>query len=203
MRTHHLKEETNEAILDAAARLFHRYGYRKMTMCDVAEEAHLSRPTVYLYFPNKEQLALGVIDQLHRRLIVELQGLAAGLEAPEEKLRRMLTTRVLFVYERMPHDSQCLNDLFASIRPLLLERREQWLRIEGEVFTRVLETGRSRGTFVSEDLAATARALLTATGSLMPFALSPRELGARQELEARAAGLADLLLRGVLRRTSE
>src|SRR5690349_865995 len=98
-----LREETYETILQAATVLFHRYGYRKMTMCDVAEEARLSRPTVYQYFPNKEELALGVIDRLHQDLTVELERLAAEPGTPEERLRRMLVARVLFVYDRMPH----------------------------------------------------------------------------------------------------
>ena len=110
----------------------------------------------------------------------------------------MLVTRVLFVYDRMPHDSQSLNDLFASIRPALLEHRERWLQVEGEHFARVLEEGRKAGAFTTRDLKADARALLTATSSLMPFALSPRELGEREELESRANALADLLLRGLL-----
>ena len=202
MPTVHLREETSEVILDAASRLFHRYGYRKMTMSDVAEEARLSRPTVYQYFPNKEQLALGVIDKLHRHLIVELRKLAAGPGPPAEKLRTLLVTRVLFIYERVPHDAQCLNDLFASIRPLLLERREQWLQVEDEILGAILAEGARDGTFVVEEPTLTARTLLTATGSLMPFALSPRELGRREELETRALALADLLLRGVSSRNA-
>lgn len=193
-----LREDTREAILNAATRLFHRFGYRKMTMCDVAEEARLSRPTVYLYFANKEELALGVIDRLHRHLCAELEILASGEAPTEERLRRMLVTRVLFVYDRMPHDSQSLNELFASIRPALLERRERWLQVEGEHFARVLEEGRAQGAFTTRDLKADARTLLTATSSLMPFALSPRELGEREELECRAYALAELLLRGLL-----
>jgi AcrR family transcriptional regulator len=200
MRTPTLKEETREAILDAAKRLAHRYGYRKMTMCDIAEEAGLSRPTVYLYFPNKEELALASLDRLHRQVIEQLEAVVNGSATPEEKLRAMLMTRVLFVYDRMPHDSQCLNDLFHSIRPLLLERREQWLQVEGQVFGGVLDAGKGDGSFVVADIPATARVLLTATQSLMPFSLSPRELGERDELEARARALADLLLKGVLAR---
>ena len=197
-RPNSLREDTREAILNAATRLFHRYGYRKMTMCDVAEEARLSRPTVYLYFPNKEELALGVIDRLHRHLCAELETLSSGEATPDERLRRMLVTRVLFVYDRMPHDSQSLNELFASIRPALLEHRERWLQVEGEHFARVLEEGRRAGAFTTRDPKADARTVLTATGSLMPFALSPRELGEREELECRINALAELLLRGLL-----
>ena len=195
-----LREETYETILQAATVLFHRYGYRKMTMCDVAEEARLSRPTVYQYFPNKEELALGVIDRLHQGLTAELQRLATTPGTPEERLRRMLVARVLFVFDRMPHDSQGLNDLFASIRPMLLERRGYWLPVEGEHLAQVLEEGRHDGSIAVTDPAATALLLLTATSSLLPFSLSPRELGEREALATRAEALAELLLRGVLAR---
>jgi hypothetical protein len=49
-----------------------------------------------------------------------------------------------------------------------------------------------------EDTRSTARTLLTATASLMPFSLSPRELGERDELELRAVAIADLLLHGLM-----
>lgn len=201
MRAAHLREETYETILDAATRLFHRYGYRKMTMCDVAEEARLSRPTVYLYFANKEELALGVIDRLHRDLNRELEAIAASGGRPEERLQRMLVARVLFIYDRVPHDSQSLNDMFASIRPTLLERRDKWLAVEGEHFAQVLVEGQDQGSVAVLDPTASAHALMLATNSLLPFHLSPQELGSRSELEARAAALADLLLHGVLRRS--
>lgn len=201
MRAANLREETHDIILDAATRLFHRFGYRKMTICDVAEEARLSRPTVYLYFANKEELALGVIDRLHRNLNVELAAIAASAGTPAERLRRMLVARILFVYDRVPHDSQSLNDLFASIRPTLLERRGQWLAVEGEHFARVLVEGREQGSLAVEEPRATANALMLATNSLLPFYLSPQELGARSELEVRAAALADLLLYGILSRS--
>lgn len=201
MRTANLREETHQSILAAATRLFHRYGYRKMTMSDVAEDARLSRPTVYQYFPNKEELALGVIDRLHLDLTAELETLASVPEAPTERLRRMLVTRVLFVYDRMPHDAQSLNELFASIRSLLLERRSQWLDVEGEHFARVLKEGQQLGTIAPLEVVATARLLLTATSALLPFSLSPRELGERRELEIRAVALADLLLQGLKARS--
>jgi AcrR family transcriptional regulator len=200
MRAANLREETQETILDAATRLFHRYGYRKMTMCDVAEEARLSRPTVYLYFANKEELALGVIDRLHRDLNLELEAIAASAGEPAERLRRMLIGRVLFIYDRVPHDSQSLNDLFSTIRPTLLERRDRWLAVEGEHFAQVLREGEAQGGISVTDPKATAHALMLATNSLLPFYLSPQELGVRSDLEARAAALADLLLHGVLSR---
>ncbi len=49
-------DERQQQILDAAASVIIRLGYDKATMGDIAEEAGLSRRTVYLYFKGKEEL---------------------------------------------------------------------------------------------------------------------------------------------------
>ncbi len=54
------------AILEAAAKVFLRYGYRKTSMDDLARAAGLSRQGLYLHFETKEALfqaaILGVIE---------------------------------------------------------------------------------------------------------------------------------------------
>ncbi|WP_204072266.1 TetR/AcrR family transcriptional regulator [Planotetraspora phitsanulokensis] len=44
------------AVLTAALGLFSRYGFQKTSMEEVAKAAGISRPGLYLLFPNKEQL---------------------------------------------------------------------------------------------------------------------------------------------------
>jgi AcrR family transcriptional regulator len=44
------------AILDAAAGVFMRFGYKKTSMDDLARAAGLSRQGLYLHFPTKEEL---------------------------------------------------------------------------------------------------------------------------------------------------
>lgn len=44
------------AVLEAAAEVFPRYGFRRTTMSDVAEASGISRPALYLMFENKEHL---------------------------------------------------------------------------------------------------------------------------------------------------
>lgn len=46
----------SEAILDAADRLFARFGYRRTAMDDVAGEAGVAKGTLYLYFDSKAAL---------------------------------------------------------------------------------------------------------------------------------------------------
>jgi AcrR family transcriptional regulator len=57
------QEDRSQQILDAAAALILRLGYDKTSMSDVAQEAGVSRGTVYLYFASKDRL----IEALVRR----------------------------------------------------------------------------------------------------------------------------------------
>ena len=54
------KEQRKNDIVDAAERVFFDKGHENATMDDVAEEAELSKGTLYLYFKNKEDLYLAI-----------------------------------------------------------------------------------------------------------------------------------------------
>ena len=47
------------------------------------------------------------------------------------------------------------------------------------------------------DVLTTSRVLVGSTNSLLPFSLTPRELGKREELEERVSRIGDLLLKGL------
>jgi len=55
-------EPKERKIVDAALRLFHRHGYRKVTMMDIAAEAGMSRPSLYASFANKEAIFAALMD---------------------------------------------------------------------------------------------------------------------------------------------
>lgn len=54
------KEQRKNDIIDAAERVFFKKGHEIATMDDVANEAELSKGTLYLYFKNKEDLYLAI-----------------------------------------------------------------------------------------------------------------------------------------------
>jgi AcrR family transcriptional regulator len=52
------KADRRERILDAALRLFHEHGFHGTTFSRIAREAHVSRGTVFNYFPYKEAILI-------------------------------------------------------------------------------------------------------------------------------------------------
>ena len=194
------KSSVKDAILDATDRLLARFGYRKMTVEDIAAEAGIGKGTIYLHFSSKEEVVLSHIDRIVERLQERLKEIA-GSDAPAaERLRLMLLTRVLFRFDSIQHYTKSLNDLLAVLRPGLLARRAQYFEAEAQIFAEVLTAGRDAGEFSFDDEHATAHALLQATNGLLPYSLSTTELGAREEVEQRTADVANLMLRGLLSR---
>jgi hypothetical protein len=84
-----------------------------------------------------------------------------------------------------------------DLRSVLLERRECYFKREAEMIALVLKEGQRAGAFRRQDAPDTARALVAATNSLLPFNLSTRELGKRKDVEHSAERIADLLLNGL------
>jgi AcrR family transcriptional regulator len=187
-----------ERILDAADRLLARYGYRKMTVDDLAREAGIGKGTVYLSFDSKSDVALACIDRMVARLLDRLQAIASGPGTPEQKLRRMLVERVMHRFDYARPHSASVDELLASIRPRLLERRDGYFRAEARALAAVMDAGRHSGQLAVADTAAAARALVTATNALLPYSLSVEELGQRSEIARRAETIAHLLLHGIV-----
>lgn len=194
------KEAVKDAILDATDRLLARFGYRKMTVEDIAAEAGIGKGSIYLHFSSKEEVVLSHIDRIVDRLQRRLKDIARSDATAAERLRLMLLTRVLFRFDSIQHYTQSLDDLLAALRPGLLARRAKYFETEAQIFAEVLNAGRQSGEFTFDDSSVIAHALLQATNGLLPYSLSTTELGAREEVEQRASDVADLMLRGLISR---
>ena len=200
MRAIATREDIRDLILDATDRLLARYGYKKMTMDDLAQEVGIGKGTIYLHFPSKEEVVLSHVDRIVERLKVELAKIARGGGTPAARLRRMLVTRVMFRFDSVQHYTESLSDLLAALRPGLLARRRRHFEEESEILAEVLREGQREGEFQFREARAAARTLLTATNALLPYSLSARELGDRADVEAEANRVVEMLLTGLLAR---
>jgi len=77
-------------ILEAATRVFAEKGYHHATTKDIAREAEIAEGTIYLYFKNKSELLLALLEHLDQKT-TQKADLAAGLGlSPRELLTKRL-----------------------------------------------------------------------------------------------------------------
>jgi AcrR family transcriptional regulator len=187
-----------ERILDAADQLLAQRGYPSITMDDLAATAGVAKSTIYQRFQSKEHVVLCHVDRIVRNVINRLEQIASSDASPAKKIRRMLVARVMIRFESVQHYTESLTELLRDVRGSLLGRRERYFQEEAEIFARVIVQGERSNTFRRVDPEATARTLITATNSLLPFSLSAREVGMPRTTEEMTGRVADLLLAGLM-----
>src|SRR4051812_13957056 len=75
------KEETRQAIREAALRLFFARGFDAVSVAEVAEAANVSKVTVFKYFPLKEDLVYSRTGEAESELARAVRGRARGESA--------------------------------------------------------------------------------------------------------------------------
>jgi AcrR family transcriptional regulator len=84
------KEARPQELLDAALSLFAEKGFAATRSEEVASRAGVSKGTLYLYFPSKEELFKAVVRTNLSTLIAEGQGIADSYEGSTSDLLRLL-----------------------------------------------------------------------------------------------------------------
>lgn len=88
------KEQRIESIIEAAKRIFITKGYLGATMDEIALEVEISKPTLYQYFKNKDDLYFSLLipflDELgHNQLVIEKKLLEGKYASGELLLHQM------------------------------------------------------------------------------------------------------------------
>lgn len=63
------KQQTRQAIMDTALRLFVARGFDRVTVAEIARESNVSEATVFNYFPVKEGLIFSRMETFEQRLV--------------------------------------------------------------------------------------------------------------------------------------
>ncbi|MCC6458562.1 MAG: TetR/AcrR family transcriptional regulator [Caldilineaceae bacterium] len=91
---------SKEAVLDAAQRLIHQYGYTGFSMRDLAQESGLAKATIYHHFQDKREIFLQVLE---RDLITVRDRITAAAATPgdlQTRLRALITAFFELATER-------------------------------------------------------------------------------------------------------
>ncbi|MEM5948026.1 TetR/AcrR family transcriptional regulator [Spirochaetia bacterium 38H-sp] len=84
------KAERRQFIFERARELFLSKGYTNTSMDEIADVCELSKGTLYLYFKNKEELAVSVVNSVISELRSVLERAVEGAVSGMEALQRVL-----------------------------------------------------------------------------------------------------------------
>jgi AcrR family transcriptional regulator len=71
-----------EKILNAAEKRMVKFGYRKVTMDEIAQDLHMSKNTIYKEFVGKEEIAKALVKRLQRQLNAGLDNIEKTANDP-------------------------------------------------------------------------------------------------------------------------
>jgi|SRR5579872_1394405 len=197
-RTSHSAAATNgnnkrERILAAGLRLFANQTYQAVTMDRVAETAGVAKGTLYLYFPSKEALYLGILSDGLETVSKRYQAKMDTRQDVAARLRHAIDVTIQFYDERRD-----LLRLISTEEPRLAEARNRLIqnwRERGYIFyTSLIEEGVRTGVFGTTDSRLATLAIL---GGIRSVLLS---YGATRPAENISRELSDVFLKGLLSR---
>ncbi|MFJ8982424.1 ScbR family autoregulator-binding transcription factor [Streptomyces sp. NPDC102282] len=86
---------TKAQVLIAAAELFTANGFRHTSVKDVAERVEMTKGAVYFHYPNKEALAVAVVEHLYAKWPILLDEIRAEGMTPLDAAAAMLDRAAL------------------------------------------------------------------------------------------------------------
>lgn len=79
-----------EQIIEAARRLFHQFGFKKVSMDEIAKEAGVTKRTIYMYFESKEELLKYFIQEE----IKNMKDIVEGVESKNLEFFEMVNQAI-------------------------------------------------------------------------------------------------------------
>jgi AcrR family transcriptional regulator len=111
------KEQKRQEIIKEAIRVFSQKGYHQTKIVDITGALKISTGTFYLYFKNKRELFIEVIDDVFQNIVGEA---AAAIKGETDFLERLKIRGRVF-YKNYTRYSEILNQLRAE-----MASEEQW-----------------------------------------------------------------------------
>jgi len=112
-----IKEFREKEIIEAARRVFTREGFKKASMDKIAEEAGLAKGTIYLYFPNKDQLVLATLEEGADRFFGGAREASHAGGSPVDRLQTVIRT----MFEHAEQERDCQRALFIELNEWLFD----------------------------------------------------------------------------------
>ncbi len=131
-------------IIVSASSLFLQYGYKAVTMDDIAEHMHISKKTIYVYFSDKTSLVRSAVFHVFEEVKNKIITVQSSFENPIIALYEIKKIAVEVLGKKDKSPQYQLQKYYPSI---YIEIRKKELSALGETFKMNLKKGIESGLF--------------------------------------------------------
>jgi len=174
-------DSVREKILNAAEKRMVKFGFRKVTMDEIAIDLHMSKNTIYKVFVGKEEIAKSLVKRLQEHLNVGLDNIEKGQKNP----LRIFSDSVLLLRKEL---GPWFEHFFREIPTELPSLWEEFLRFRNEKILGIrslIEKGSRKGIFRRVNPSIATEAYLGAVKAITnPRFLNQENLTFEQALDA-------------------
>jgi AcrR family transcriptional regulator len=190
------KDEKRSWLMKTAIETFGRYGIKKTTLDDIAKAAGMATPSLYYYFPNKNELLRMALSSVINALLAEVEEATQSSKTPEQKL--IEAWRIPFSSAKQSGFLMNLDLMTKSeVLHIAQDLVEDFHRRYTALIRRVLEEGKVAGVFQIRDLDLASAALSI---GFMGLLLNTAGKAQFDLIDQRIEELAELIMTGLSKR---
>jgi AcrR family transcriptional regulator len=147
------------SIVEAAQKRFGIFGIEKTSMREIAADLHLSKASLYYYFPDKERLYRAVLEKEQDEFIMKITEGMLNIHDPEKLLIEYVRSRSAY-FRTLLNLSRLRIQAFSELKPVLREANGVFREKEKKILKDIFEKGIRKGIFHIEDTDKTASLFL-------------------------------------------
>jgi len=142
-------EDTKNAIINVASKLFSRFGFHKTSMDEIARVARKAKGSLYYHFTSKEDLFKEVVGKEFEYLKASLlQVVSDPALSPKEKLKKYLLKRMEILSESKNYHETLQADFYEHFS-FLDELRLELTQWEKQQIKKIIDEGIKAGVFIT------------------------------------------------------
>lgn len=150
---------TEQAIINAALKLFSEKGYEATSIRDIADEAEIKSATLYYYVKNKKELLVDIMDNYLNQLKAVVLENIDSVEKSEDQVKQLIKIHVEN-HGREKLAALVVDNEYRSLEGEDREKVRQLRKAYENLWIEILEKGKSEGKFHFEDSKITSFALI-------------------------------------------
>ncbi len=183
-----------DSIINAAQEIFSKYGYKKTTLDDIAQNIGKGKSALYYYFKSKEAIFKAVLEFEVGQLREQLVNALAKENNPQRKLRTYILKRMELFHQVVNFYSAIQQEYYENIG-FIEKARKDFDEQELQMISEIIKEGVDNGYFINRNVKFTAGAIIIAMRGFEYSISKEKDL---RKVENDIDKLLDILFYGIL-----